>query len=193
MTDVEISVRLWRESGQNDWTILLISSFQNFFWIQCGFHFPTDKFRNIFDMENFFFWGLLAFFLLLGCLLWGFFLLVSGNIFRKSFGFPDLFEWVFECFSFNKWKFFLDFDEEVHFFRLLIGASYVLFNDFLDLFWSKLNSNTAVFDKFLHIHASFRLLVFQVLNGVIKLTGIGNFTTSNVFGKNLSVVGDGLG
>ncbi len=181
VTNMKIPIWFRWESCQNNWTKLLVSGIKNFFWIYGWFHLPTNQLINIFNME-FLFFSLCTFLFLLDGLFSRLFLFIDCNVFWKSFSFPCLLKQVFKSLTFNKWKFFLDLDQEINFLWLWGGLSNTFFNYFLDLFLSKLNSNTTILEELLHDDPTFRLLILEVLNGEIKLTGVWNVTTSYMFG-----------
>lgn len=187
MANVKISIWLRRESGQYNWSELFVSCVQDFLWIEWRFHLPANKFRNVLDVENLFF-NCLCFFLLFASFFWSLFLFVNGDIFRKSFQFPCLVKEIFKSFSLNKWKLFFNLNEEINFFRLLIGVCNDFFNDFFDLFRGKLDSNTTILFELLQNDTALILFIFQVINGEIKLTGVRNGSTSNVFCKNGTII-----
>lgn len=143
-------------------------------------------------MENLLFSSLSSFLFLLSDLFCWFFSLFCSNLFWKTFSFPSLIKQIFKCFTFNKWKLFFNLNEEINFLWLLICFNNTFFNDFLNLFWSKFNTNTTIFGKLFQIYTSFKLFIFKILNGEVKLTGVRNTTATDMFGKNLSVSRDSL-
>ena len=55
VTNMKISIRLWRESSQNTIPEFFLSPFKVFFGVYGRIHLPADQFRNIFDVELFLF------------------------------------------------------------------------------------------------------------------------------------------
>lgn len=138
-------------------------------------------------MENLFF-NCLCLFLLFASFLWSLFLFVNGDVFRESFQFPCLVKEILKSFSLNKWKLFFNLNEEINFFRLLIGVCDVFFNDFFDLFRGEFDSNATILFELLQNDTALILFIFQVIDGEIELTGVRNGFTSNVFCKNGTIV-----
>jgi hypothetical protein len=109
------------------------------------------------------------------------FLFINSHIFWQPFSLPRLIKEILKQLALNIGNSLLSLDIKLNLLRLVVSRLNVPLNNFGNLFLSQLNANATVLNKlFLH-NPTLGLLSLQIINGIIKLIGIGYVTIADVF------------
>jgi hypothetical protein len=142
-------------------------------------------------MEDFFDWLILAS-NFLDFLLW-LLLFLDWHIIRQSLDFPGRVKNVLQQFALDERNLLLGLPQEVEFVGLLIGSLNLLENNGFDLFVAQFQSHTTVFLQLLDLGSSLQFSGLDIVDGVVKLVGIGDVSATHEGRQGLSKSLDGYG
>lgn len=191
MTDVEVPIWLWGESGEDPFPKLCIVLSDEVWVIDKRCHLSPNQLSDI-----------LCWFILFFCLGSFLFNLLFGRL-HNLFGwllvpffFPELIKHLLQGYEFNIGNLFLDFIQNGRLLNSLLKPCFVSlegFSDDLDdLLWGNSLTNPTFFIEVIEVNLStHRQILLEVINGEIELGTIGDLVGPHEFSQELLVYLDG--